>query len=321
MSSSENTWPPFFFRTQAVNGQTITIQLGRIYILPTRAGLVFTALLIGMLLISINYKLSLGYALVFILVGVGLIGMIETVQNLHGLICHFPAPKPVYAGDEAHFPISLKAEKNPTRSGLEFLIQKKQMLAVNLPENGGLLSELPIKSKRRGRQKLPKIQLESRYPLGLFRAWTYLAPEQNVIVYPQPIAFPFPHNGTDNQLGHSIPKPGDEEFEGLRPRTPSDPLQRIAWKASAALTNPDSFLTRQTQATESQELVFDWQATQDLVDTETRLSCLTYWLTESEKSALDYALSLPGYPPKTGRGAVHLNTCLTQLALFQQESP
>ena len=96
-------------------------------------------------------------------------------------------------------------------------------------------------------------------------------------------------------------------------------MQRSAWKASATLTDPDSFLTWQTYAKEAQQLIFDWLWTIDLVDTETRLSCLAFWLTESEKTGVDYALSLPGTTPKLGRGPLHLDACLTQLALFQKE--
>jgi hypothetical protein len=44
----------------------------RVYILPTRAGLLFGLALFTMLLTAINYALALGYALTFLLAGVGL---------------------------------------------------------------------------------------------------------------------------------------------------------------------------------------------------------------------------------------------------------
>ena len=54
----------------------------RVYIVPTRIGLMFAATLVIMLVGSINYVLSLGYMLTFLLAGMGLAGMVHTVRNL-----------------------------------------------------------------------------------------------------------------------------------------------------------------------------------------------------------------------------------------------
>ena len=47
----------------------IHLKQRRIFILPTRAGLLFALTLIVMLIAAINYNLALGHALVFLLVG------------------------------------------------------------------------------------------------------------------------------------------------------------------------------------------------------------------------------------------------------------
>ena len=49
----------------------------RIYILPTRAGLLFGLALFTMLLAAINYGLALGFALTFLLASVGLVSMLH----------------------------------------------------------------------------------------------------------------------------------------------------------------------------------------------------------------------------------------------------
>ena len=61
---------------------TIVLRHRRVYIVPTRLGWMFAATL-GLLLVgSINYALSLGFALTFLLAGMGLAGMVHTARNL-----------------------------------------------------------------------------------------------------------------------------------------------------------------------------------------------------------------------------------------------
>ncbi|MGQ0525378.1 MAG: DUF58 domain-containing protein, partial [Betaproteobacteria bacterium] len=57
----------------------------RVFILPTRQGLLFAGVLALMLVGSINYALSLGFVLTFLLVGLGLNAMLYTFRNLANL--------------------------------------------------------------------------------------------------------------------------------------------------------------------------------------------------------------------------------------------
>ena len=54
----------------------------RVYILPTSAGLMFGVTLVLLLIGSINYNLSLGYVLTFLLAGIGIVSMLHTWRNL-----------------------------------------------------------------------------------------------------------------------------------------------------------------------------------------------------------------------------------------------
>src|SRR5258706_16017902 len=72
-----------------------------VYILPTRAGLMFAATLLVLLLASINYQLNLGYVLTFLLAGSGLVSMHLTHATLRGLTLHLKPLAPVFAGDAA----------------------------------------------------------------------------------------------------------------------------------------------------------------------------------------------------------------------------
>ena len=56
----------------------VSIRRQKIYILPTRQGVVFAVMTFVLLLGSMNYSNSLGFALTFLLAGLGLVGMHHT---------------------------------------------------------------------------------------------------------------------------------------------------------------------------------------------------------------------------------------------------
>ncbi len=75
----------------------------RVYIFPTRYGLIFSVNLLVMLIGAINYNNSLAYSLTFLLGGLFLIAMIHTYSNLRGLIISASPADAVFAGQIAVF--------------------------------------------------------------------------------------------------------------------------------------------------------------------------------------------------------------------------
>src|SRR3954464_1079099 len=78
---------------------TLLLTQGNIYILPTRAGLMFGLTLLVLLVASINYQLSLGYVLTFLLAGSGVVSMHVTHNTLRGLTLHLRPVAPGFAGE------------------------------------------------------------------------------------------------------------------------------------------------------------------------------------------------------------------------------
>ena len=94
-------------RRQGRDSTAITLKRRRIYILPTRFGLVFGALVFAMLLGSLNYGASLGFVLTFLLTGLGLVIMHHCHNNLLGMEIRFAGAVPVFAGQPAAYRIAL----------------------------------------------------------------------------------------------------------------------------------------------------------------------------------------------------------------------
>ena len=297
-----------------------TLTQGNIYILPTKAGLVYAATLMVMLLASINYQLNLGYVLTFLLAGSGVVSMHITHATLRGLTLHLKPVAPVFAGDAvlldvvltspgaARFGIGLKVAHAPTSS----------LSWINVPALGQASAQLGFVAERRGRVEVPTLGAETRFPLGLFRTWTVWRPAADMLVYPKP-----EHPAAPLPLARAVPGGAAQarirdggEVEGVRAYRRGDPPKLIAWKKAAkALETGGDLVSRDTSAAVHQALWLDWQACGTL-DPEDRLSRLTAWTLVAHRAGAEYGLRLPGGEIDLAGGDAHRRRCLEALALW-----
>src|SRR5262245_9201393 len=95
-------------RRQGVDVLPATLGRRRVYILPTRFGVIYAALLFMMLLASMNYNNSLGFALTFLLTGLGLVAMHHCHRNLKGLVIAGVQPGEAFAGEAVRVEVGLQ---------------------------------------------------------------------------------------------------------------------------------------------------------------------------------------------------------------------
>lgn len=298
---------------------TVPLRLGqrRIFILPTRGGLLFAGALLVMLLGAINYTLALGHALVFLLVGLGLTGMIHTFRNLHGLVITPGRCAPVFAGESAHFQLALGNDRPTPRLALELEAAPGQPVFAAVDARNSAQTGVPVPARRRGWLELPRVRLSTTYPLGFFVAWSYLQPAMRCLVYPQPLATPLPAPAPMPAGGERSGDGGCEDFAGFRERQPADSPRHVAWKASARDAGERPLLVKQFAGGAQVDLQLDWALTDPGLPPETRLSVLTGWVLAAEAAGCSYALRLPGSDLPSGCGEAHRRRCLETLALFQ----
>lgn len=296
---------------------TAPIRLGqrRIFIVPSRAGLLYAVVLIVMLIGAINYNLALGHALVFLLGGLGLAGMVHTFRNLYGLVVTPGRCEPVFAGEIAHFRLTLGNERGTPRLALELEAEAGKPVGTAVAARDSTPIALPLNAVQRGWLELPRVRLSTRYPLGLYYAWSYLQPAMRCLVYPRPQASPLPQ---------PLPLPdgeaaggngGQEDFAGFRQHQPADSPRHVAWKASARETGERPLLVKQFAGSARLELQLDWAALD--AEPETRLSLLCGWVLAAAGSGARYGLRLPGRDIPPDSGEAHRLRCLEALALFQ----
>ncbi|MFN2337471.1 MAG: hypothetical protein ABR544_00670, partial [Gammaproteobacteria bacterium] len=162
----------------------------QVFILPTARGWGFALLLLLMLLGAINYNNSLGYGLTFLLAGLGQVALYHTYRNLTGLELRAGATREVCAGEAAGFELLLHNPHARDRPALQAALADAAPRTVGVPAGQTVSLWLQRRAPRRGRLQPGVLCLETRFPLGLFRAWSRLRLDQPAWVYPglmQPI--------------------------------------------------------------------------------------------------------------------------------------
>jgi uncharacterized protein (DUF58 family) len=295
---------------------TVELVHRRVYIVPARLGWYFGATLVVLLVGSINYALSLGFALTFFLAGLGLAGMVHTARNLARIAVTAGRAEPVFAGESAQFRLYLDGRAAFDRPAvLARHLGSGSQLVVDIPPRGAAEVVLAVPAEKRGRLPLGRVMLETRFPLGLFRAWSYLEPDTRCVVYPRPERSPLPPFTGESAAGAvPTPLPGSDDFAGLRGYQRSDSPRHIAWKAVA---RSEEMLTKQFAGDAASELWLDARLLPSGLSLEQTLSRLAGWVLAAERIGAHYGLRLPGVEIAPARGDAHRAACLQALALYQ----
>jgi uncharacterized protein (DUF58 family) len=313
----------FLQRPRTPREGRIRLDRNHVYILPTGAGASFALLLIVMLLTSLNYNVSLGFLLTFVLAGVAASAMWQTHRNLVDLEVRGAVGEAVFAGHALNVSVALANVTPWARVGVDVSAREAAAVETSLDARDAIVAALSFAGQPRGWFRLPRLTVSTRFPLGLFRAWSYADAPLTLLIYPapEPAAPPLPAS--------FVPDPGEEPsattprthvedaVDQLRPYRPGDPLRSIAWKHSARL---DTWMSRTGQQVHHAQCVLAWDALPASMHVEQRLSRLCAWVLAAEQGmageAPEYTLSLPGITLGPSRGPAHRDACLRALALW-----
>jgi len=302
----------WIFRARAPEVPPVTLVQRRIFILPTRQGYSFAFTVLILLVASINYALALGFVLTFTLVSMAGVAMLHTWRNLAHLRLRPGRCDPIFAGETASFAITVETPST-TRFSIAVRRRDDEPVYADVVPHGTTSIAVPLAAPRRGLLRCGRLEIYTRYPVGLFHAWSYVDFDLKVVVYPRPdpmAGTPPLHSRSDTEEG--IPVAGDEEFNLLRAYRPGDAPKLIAWKA---LAREQDLLTKEFSAMASSELWLDWDQAR-APDIESRLSVLAQWVIQAERFGQSYGLRIPGHSIPPARGEAHRTRCLEALALF-----
>lgn len=317
----------------------------RVYILPTRQGAGFGVMLLVMLLGSANYNNGLGYALSFLLASVALVSLLHTYRNLAGLGIRLNPAKPTFVGRPCVFSVSIdnrggavrpavlarlrpRAAQHPSGSGKRrwwhrVAVWRRSstppdwaadvIASADLPADALTTLELIVYPGRRGWLEVDRLVLATRFPFGLFRAWSVPASEIRALVYPEPAGErSLPVSGGGGRLDVGAAATGEEDFAGLRDYLPGDSLKRVHWRA---LAREQGLQVKQFSGGSPVELTLDWADT--VGPTESRLSQLTRWVAQADTAGYRYRLVLGREAVGPGKGLAQRAAALRALALYR----
>jgi len=302
----------WIFRASTPETPPVTLVQRRIFILPTKQGYFFAIVVALLLVFSINYALSLGFMLTFLLGSMAGVAMLHTWRNLAHLRLRPGRCDPVFAGETAHFSVTLET---PSQTRFAIGVRRKGDEAVFANVGAGEIAviSMPVVAARRGLLRCGRLEVFTRFPVSLFHAWSYVDFDLAVVVYPKPdTGGGTPPAQSRSASEEGIPIAGDEEFNMLRAYRAGDAPKLIAWKA---LAREQGLLTKEFSAMASSELWLDWDEVH-AGDVEMRLSILCHWVLQAERFGQSYGLRLPGTSIRPARGEQHRTRCLEALALF-----
>jgi uncharacterized protein (DUF58 family) len=305
-------------RRQSPARREVRLDRRRIYILPTRYGYLYAALLIVLLIGSTNYNNSMAFLLTFLLAGLGAGTMGQTHRNLLGLRVLKGVSAPVFAGQEGRMQIGLREDQGRDRPALALQWRRHGISLVAAAAGQTTEAMLRIPTRRRGWMRPGRFRIFTRHPMGLFQAWSWVEFDQAILVYPKPIDPDREFRQSSlHGVGGGVGNDEDADFSGLREYRPGDSPRRVAWKAVA---RSDVLLTKQFTEQGRRQIWLRWT---DLVepDTEIRLSVLCHWVLSAEAEQLDYGLEIPGLRLGPGHGESHRDSCLKALAEFGAAGP
>ncbi len=298
---------PALTRLKRVEPLPIRLDRHRIYVLPTRFGLMLSALLLVMLLGALNYNNNPALLLTCLFAAAAYQSVFAAFATLNRLEVAAVRAEPGHAGGDLEYFIHFHIAARPRRS-LRLRTAGTE-IAFDLDTDGAVALRSP--ASRRGWLRPGRLRLCSQYPFGLFEVWSWINPEFAALVYPRLEANPPPLPRQGAQAQREVERSGGDELAALRIYQTGDPPRNIAWKASA---RRDELLVKEFESPRGHEVVLDYASLRGLAH-EDRLSRLATWVCMAESQRTAYALSLPQARIDAGLGPEHRHACLRTLAL------
>lgn len=306
-----------FMKRRIPAARAVTLNQRNVFILPSAQGVVFALLLVLLLIAAINYQNSLIFAFTFLLGSAFSAAIWQTFLNLAGLRIEALGVRSTFAGRRLEYRFRLHADSGRAYTALRLGWPGAPWRTAHVPAGGSTDLVLLRDARRRGWDLPGRLRIETTFPLGLLRAWSWLDMDVRGLVWPRPLEGA-EHPQADVATGSAgVQRTHDgEDLWGLRDYEPGDSPRRMAWKHFA---RRDQLLTRDFEKPVGQASTLDFEHTPG--DPETRLSRLCAQVIELGRGQTDFSLRLPGRTIGPDVGEAHVNACLDALALYGLPDP
>lgn len=289
-----------------------------IFIFPSKFGWLYLVLCLGIFILGTNYQNNLMLLLCFFLVSLFLLNLFVAYLNFARISVQLGKTHNEFVGERAQLPLWFNLPKNSTQGPhglveLGFLRQSAQ-LQHDLDSNQNPV-KIAFVCEERGPIKLPRVTLSSFYPMGLFRCWTHLAFESDILAYPKPVPCSVQLTSQLQSLepeSTQSQESGFDDFDSLKNYRPGEPLYHVAWKQFA---KGQGMYSKQFSSSVS---VSGWlnllPCSADVL--ELKLGQLCHQVNELTRRGQHFGLDLGHHKIEPDSGPLHQQRCLEALARF-----
>lgn len=292
---------------------TVTLNQRRIFILPTGYGMLFLLIAATLFVGGINYENNLLLTFSFFLISLFNVAILHTFRNLSGVTLSAGGMRAGFAGRHGALEVLLSAGARRAHTSLWLQWPGSPAREMSVKAGEEQRTWLDIELPHRGRVFAERLRIESRYPLGLLRAWSLVDLDHWCLAWPRPIeSSECPASGGDDDEGLHNSLAGNDDFDGLRGYIPGDSLRAINWKSLAAERGLQTKVF--TDPAEGRRWL-EWDRLAGM-EPETRLSNLCWWVLALDETNQPYGLRLPEEEIAPAIGLDHRQQTLRLLALF-----
>lgn len=278
--------------------------------MPTRHLLSLILVLIGVCYAAVSQGNGPAYLPAYALFSLLLISWLHNNANVRQMELTTHRTVNGFAGSVILLPFKLRNLKKRTKLGLTLTTNLGGKATVGrletLVEGTVSIRDLP-----RGIHQIDFLQIDSIFPLGVFRSRFQHRVSCECIVYPEPRGEREISQADGKSLpGNSGTRTTGDDFAGVRNYQTGESQRHIDWKAVA---RGQPLMIKQFESIKQNEIWLD-AASLNGMELESKLSQLAKWIVDSERAGFRYGLQCNGKSIAVGSGNTHFQRCLRELA-------
>jgi uncharacterized protein (DUF58 family) len=214
-------------------------------------------------------------------------------------------------GEDIEISIRVTRPEGRSREGIQLGWPEGIMRWAEISEQASDTVRLYVRAPSRGYFNPGRLLVETYFPLGLLRAWTWVDLDVRALVYPRPVFGDFPKSVSGHRdEGQLVDPLGSDDFNDIKAYRAGDPIRHIIWRSYA---RSDELMVKQYASYVEPRL---WLRLETVAgDIEEKVSRLTGLALMATRSDREFGLDLGGIRIAPAQGKAHLEQVLKELAL------
>lgn len=269
------------------------ITMRKVFVLPRRHGFMVGFSTLGVFAIAIRIQNNMLLLLAVALFILFLLSLVWAGRNMAGINVKVQPGQRLIAGQAQEVQVTIRADR-PRHFVVAKIGTRRQRLDLSRLVTSVAMT---VQIDQRGRMMMPPFLLESDFPFGLARCWSWISAGAILVA-------PVPHQANSrylNQMAQAGQSFEDEEASGadsLADWISGTPQTRIHWKRFAATGR---LLVKTGDHAKGEQLMIDYQRLKSMGH-EAALSAMCALVLAANAQQLPFVMSLPSGEIKSPTG-------------------